>query len=311
MFSGKIYTVTLNPAIDHYISFKEENKFCEGKLNKVTNSYSLAGGKGINVSKVLNNYTVPSTALGFVGGFTGDFIKNNLIKEKVNFDFTTLEEETRINIKMNNFGVETEIAGKSPFISETLFKDFLNKFSNLKEGDILVLSGSVPDSLNANIYSNILETLPVGVKVILDTRDKPFEEALKKGVFLVKPNKKELEEFFKREILTDEDLLKAGKELQKLGAKNVLISLGGDGSLLITENNVLRGKAPKGNVISTVGAGDSMVAGIIYGLSQGNSLEDSLKYGIASGSSTAFSKGVTTLENMKNLLPSIKINSFL
>ncbi|MGL5233072.1 MAG: 1-phosphofructokinase family hexose kinase, partial [Fusobacteriaceae bacterium] len=222
MFSGKIYTVTLNPAIDHYISFKEENKFCEGKLNKVTNSYSLAGGKGINVSKVLNNYTVPSTALGFVGGFTGDFIKNNLIKEKVNFDFTTLEEETRINIKMNNFGVETEIAGKSPFISETLFKDFLNKFSNLKEGDILVLSGSVPDSLNANIYSNILETLPVGVKVILDTRDKPFEEALKKGVFLVKPNKKELEEFFKREILTDEDLLKAGKELQKLGAKNVL-----------------------------------------------------------------------------------------
>lgn len=311
MFSGKIYTVTLNPAIDHYISFKEENKFCEGKLNKVTNSYSLAGGKGINVSKVLNNYTVPSTALGFVGGFTGDFIKNNLIKEKVNFDFTTLEEETRINIKINNFGVETEIAGKSPFISETLFKDFLNKFSNLKEGDILVLSGSVPDSLNANIYSNILETLPVGVKVILDTRDKPFEEALKKGVFLVKPNKKELEEFFKREILTDEDLLKAGKELQKLGAKNVLISLGGDGSLLITENNVLRGKAPKGNVISTVGAGDSMVAGIIYGLSQGNSLEDSLKYGIASGSSTAFSKGVTTLENMKNLLPSIKINSFL
>ena len=311
MFSGKIYTVTLNPAIDHYISFKEENKFCEGKLNKVTNSYSLAGGKGINVSKVLNNYTVPSTALGFVGGFTGDFIKNNLIKEKVNFDFTTLEEETRINIKMNNFGVETEIAGKSPFISETLFKDFLNKFSNLKEGDILVLSGSVPDSLNANIYSNILETLPVGVKVILDTRDKPFEEALKKGVFLVKPNKKELEEFFKREILTDEDLLKAGKELQKLGAKNVLISLGGDGSLLITENNVLRGKAPKGSVISTVGAGDSMVAGIIYGLSQGNSLEDSLKYGIASGSSTAFSKGVTTLENMKNLLPSIKINSFL
>lgn len=311
MFSGKIYTVTLNPAIDHYISFKEENKFCEGKLNKVTNSYSLAGGKGINVSKVLNNYTVPSTALGFVGGFTGDFIKNNLIKEKVNFDFTTLEEETRINIKINNFGVETEIAGKSPFISETLFKDFLNKFSNLKEGDILVLSGSVPDSLNANIYSNILETLPVGVKVILDTRDKPFEEALKKGIFLVKPNKKELEEFFKREILTDEDLLKAGKELQKLGAKNVLISLGGDGSLLITENNVLRGKAPKGNVISTVGAGDSMVAGIIYGLSQGNSLEDSLKYGIASGSSTAFSKGVTTLENMKNLLPSIKINSFL
>ncbi|MGL5054767.1 MAG: 1-phosphofructokinase [Fusobacteriaceae bacterium] len=311
MFSGKIYTVTLNPAIDHYISFKEENKFCEGKLNKVTNSYSLDGGKGINVSKVLNNYTVPSTALGFVGGFTGDFIKNNLIKEKVNFDFTTLEEETRINIKMNNLGVETEIAGKSPFISETLFKDFLNKFSNLKEGDILVLSGSVPDSLNANIYSNILEILPVGVKVILDTRDKPFEEALKKGVFLVKPNKKELEEFFKREILTDEDLLKAGKELQKLGAKNVLISLGGDGSLLITENNVLRGKAPKGNVISTVGAGDSMVAGIIYGLSQGNSLEESLKYGIASGSSTAFSKGVTTLENMKNLLPSIKINYFL
>lgn len=311
MFSGKIYTVTLNPAIDHYISFKEENKFYEGKLNKVTNSYSLAGGKGINVSKVLNNYMVPSTALGFVGGFTGDFIKNNLIKENVNFDFTTLEEETRINIKMNNLGVETEIAGKSPFISETLFKDFLNKFSNLKEGDILVLSGSVPDSLNANIYSNILENLPVGVKVILDTRDKPFEEALKKGVFLVKPNKKELEEFFKREILTDEALLKAGKELQKLGAKNVLISLGGDGSLLITETNVLRGKAPKGNVISTVGAGDSMVAGIIYGLSQGNSLEDSLKYGIASGSSTAFSKGVTTLENMKNLLPTIKINTFL
>ena len=310
MFTGKIYTVTLNPAIDHYISFKEENRFCEGKLNKVTNSYSLAGGKGINVSKVLNNYSIPSTALGFVGGFTGDFIKNDLIKEGVNFDFTTLNEETRINIKMNNIGTETEIAGKSPFITEALLKVFLEKFSNLKSGDILVLSGSVPDSLNSNIYANIIENLPEGVKVILDTRDKPFEEALKKGVFLVKPNKKELQEFFKKEILGDNDLIKAGKELQDLGAKNVLISLGGEGSLLITEKSVLRGKAPKGTVISTVGAGDSMVAGIIYGLSQNNSLEDSLKYGIASGSSTAFSKGVTTLESMKNLLPNIEINSF-
>ena len=310
MFSGKIYTVTLNPAIDHYITFKEENKFYEGKLNKVTNSYSLAGGKGINVSKVLNNYSIPSTALGFVGGFTGDFIKNDLKKECVNFDFITLNEETRINIKMNNNGIETEIAGKSPFIPDNLLKNFLEKFSKLRYGDILVLSGSVPESLYFDIYANIIERLPDGVKVILDTRDKPFEVALKKGVFLVKPNKKELQEFFKREISTDKELLEAGKELQVLGAKNVLISLGGEGSLLITEKNILRGKAPKGDVISTVGAGDSMVAGIIYGLYQGNSLEDSLKYGIASGSSTAFSKGITTLDSMKNLLPNIEIIPF-
>ncbi len=299
-----IYTVTLNPAIDYFL---EMNKFTEGELNSLTNGYLLSGGKGINVSKVLKNFNVESIALGYIGGFTGDYIKKDILEYGLKEKFVTVEENTRINIKLKTSIAESEIAGKSPFISEEKYNEFMNIINTIKAGDILVLSGSSPSSVPQDIYARIIKLLPKGVKTILDTRGDSLSLALKEGVFLVKPNSHELEEFFQEKYTTDEEIIAAGKKMLNLGSENVLISLGKDGSILITPQGIYRGNTPKGKLVSSVGAGDSMVAGIIYGLSQGTDIVSSYKFGIASGSSTAFSKGLTTLKDMEALLEQIQI----
>lgn len=299
-----IYTVTLNPAVDYYLSFQE---FAEGKLNSAEKGYSLPGGKGINVSKVLKNFGVDSEALGFLGGFTGEFIKTNLKEDGVKSNFIELSEPTRINVKMNNNGLETEIAGVSPDISSEKALEFLENFKKMEEGDILVLSGSVPKSLKSTIYGDIVSALPKGVKVVLDTRGEAFDIALRKGVFLIKPNQHEIEEYFNKKFENRDEVLEAGKELLKLGAENVLISLGGDGSILITQDEIYFGGTPKGELVSSVGAGDSMVAGFIYGISKNKNLVEAYRYGIASGSGTAFSQGLVTLETMEKLYKNIEI----
>lgn len=302
-----IYTLTLNPAIDYYMTIEN---FQMGGLNSLDEGYTLPGGKGINVSKVLKNFSVESKALGFVGGFTGNYIIKHLNSYEIESDFIELEENTRINIKLKTKDSETEIAGKAPTISTKHIEELLKKFETIKEGDIVVLSGSVPKSVSNNIYAEIIKKLPKEVKVVLDSRGLPFVEGLKEGVYLTKPNNHELEEFFNRKLNNLDEIIQAGKELQSLGSENVLISLGKDGSILITKENVYLGNAPQGKLISSVGAGDSMVAGVIYGLSQGLSLNEAYKFGIASGSSTAFSEGLTTLEGMKNLLNKIEIKKY-
>lgn len=299
-----IYTVTLNPAVDYYLSM---DKFIEGELNSLKDAYTLPGGKGINVSKVLKNFGVESITLGFIGGFTGEYIRKNIEEYGIQQDFVKIKEDTRINIKMKTNEKESEISGKAPNISKEEYKIFLEKIKNIKSGDILVLSGSIPKSLPKDVYVEIIRELPSGVKVIVDTRGDSLKDVLKEGVFLVKPNNHELEEFFGEKYFTDEEIIEAGKKLMKLGSENVLISLGKDGSILITKNGVYRGNVPKGKLISSVGAGDSMVAGVLYGINKGEKIEDVYKYGIASGSSTAFSEGLTTFENMKKLLNEIEI----
>ena len=299
-----IYTVTLNPAVDYYISMKE---FQEGGLNLIDNGYTLPGGKGINVSKVLKNFGVESTALGFAGGFTGNYIRTALKDYGISEKLVELKENTRINIKLKTEKDESEIAGVSPKITESEYAEFLNTIKNIKSGDILVLSGSVPKSLDAKIYKNIIEMLPENVKVILDTRGEPFKYALEKGVFLTKPNNVELGEFFNEKYETMEEIIKAGEKLRNMGSENVLISLGKNGSVLITEKGVWIGNVPKGTLVSSVGAGDSMVAGTLYGIVKGMEISEAYKYGIASGSATAFTEGLTTLENMENLLNDINI----
>ena len=263
-----IYTLTLNPAIDYYMSMEN---FQLGSLNSLEEGYTLPGGKGINVSKVLKNFSIESKALGFVGGFTGDYIKKHLNEYEIESDFIELQENTRINIKLKTKDSETEIAGKSPTISKENIEELLKKFEEIKKDDV---------------------------------------EGLKEGVFLTKPNNQELEEFFNRKLNNIEEIIQAGKDLQALGSKNVLISLGKDGSILITEKEVYIGNAPQGKLISSVGAGDSMVAGVVYGIAKGMTLEDSYKYGIASGSSTAFSEGLTTFEGMNSLLNKIEIKKY-
>lgn len=302
-----IYTLTLNPAIDYYMSIEN---FQLGSLNLLEEGYTLPGGKGINVSKVLKNFSVESKALGFVGGFTGDYIKKHLNEYEIESDFIELQENTRINIKLKTKDSETEIAGKSPTISKENIEELLKKFEEIKKDDVVILSGSVPNSISKSIYADIIKLLPKDYKVILDTRGLPFVEGLKEGVFLTKPNNHELEEFFNRKLNNIEEIIQAGKDLQALGSKNVLISLGKDGSILITEKEVYIGNAPQGKLISSVGAGDSMVAGVVYGIAKGMTLEDSYKYGIASGSSTAFSEGLTTFEGMNSLLNKIEIKKY-
>lgn len=302
-----IYTLTLNPAIDYYMSM---GNFQLGSLNSLEEGYTLPGGKGINVSKVLKNFSVESKALGFVGGFTGDYIKKHLNEYEIESDFIELQENTRINIKLKTKDSETEIAGKSPTISRENVKELLKKFEEIKKDDVVILSGSVPNSISKSIYADIIKLLPKDCKVILDTRGLHFVEGLKEGVFLTKPNNPELEEFFNRKLNNIEEIIQAGKDLQALGSKNVLISLGKDGSILITEKEVYIGNAPQGKLISSVGAGDSMVAGVVYGIAKGMTLEDSYKYGIASGSSTAFSEGLTTFEGMNSLLNKIEIKKY-
>ena len=302
-----IYTLTLNPAIDYYMSM---GNFQLGSLNSLEEGYTLPGGKGINVSKVLKNFSVESKALGFVGGFTGDYIKKHLNEYEIESDFIELQENTRINIRLKTKDSETEIAGKSPTISKENIEELLKKFEEIKKDDVVILSGSVPNSISKSIYADIIKLLPKDCKVILDTRGLPFVEGLKEGVFLTKPNNHELEEFFNRKLNNIEEIIQAGKDLQALGSKNVLISLGKDGSILITEKEVYIGNAPQGKLISSVGAGDSMVAGVVYGIAKGMTLEDSYKYGIASGSSTAFSEGLTTFEGMNSLLNKIEIKKY-
>lgn len=302
-----IYTLTLNPAIDYYMSMEN---FQLGSLNSLEEGYTLPGGKGINVSKVLKNFSVESKALGFVGGFTGDYIKKHLNEYEIESDFIELQENTRINIKLKTKDSETEIAGKSPTISKENVEELLKKFEEIKKDDVVILSGSVPNSISKSIYADIIKLLPKDCKVILDTRGLHFVEGLKEGVFLTKPNNHELEEFFNRKLNNIEEIIQAGKDLQALGSKNVLISLGKDGSILITEKEVYIGNAPQGKLISSVGAGDSMVAGVVYGIAKGMTLEDSYKYGIASGSSTAFSEGLTTFEGMNSLLNKIEIKKY-
>lgn len=302
-----IYTVTLNPAIDYYIELEE---FQEQELNHCENSYTIMGGKGINVSKVLDNFGIKTLALGFIGGFTGDYIKKDFCLAKMKEQFTELKENTRINVKMKTKVGESEIAGKAPNISEEDLKRFYKTLEQIKEGDLLVLSGSVPKSLSDEIYAEVIAKVPKGVRIILDARGKAFAKALEKGVYFTKPNQKELEEYFEREIPSLEELVAAAKELQKRGSQYVIVSRGGEGSFCVTEDKVLIGNAPRGKVISSVGAGDSMVAGILYALEKGYSIEEAYPYGIAAGSATAFSEGLTNLQDMERIKEKVIVKEY-
>lgn len=305
-----IYTLTLNPAIDYYIDMGE---FELGKLNKINNAYTLPGGKGINVSKVLKNFEVENVALGFYGGFTGNYIKTHLKDYGIKDNFICLEEDTRINIKLKTSNSESEISGKSPNISDKDIEELFKLIENIKEKDILILSGSVPNSISNSIYKDIIDLLKNknDIKIILDSRDEAFKKAIKSGVFLSKPNKNELKEYFNKEINDFDDIVFYSKKLLEEGSQNLIVSMGKEGSILITKDSIYRGNAPDGKLISSVGAGDSMVAGIVYGINKGLSIEESYKYAIASGSATACSEGLTSFDTMNKFLNKVKINKIM
>ncbi len=295
-----IYTVTLNPAIDYVINL-EELKIGEILSSKREGIYF--GGKGINVSLVLKELGVKSVALGFVAGFTGEAINKFLNKSKIKTDFITLKEgNSRINVKLRS-GIETDINCDGPKIAESDIKELLKRLKRIKKGDTVVLTGSVPSWVRGGIYADIMEMLTCkGVRFLVDARGEALLNTLKHKPFLIKPNVEELSEVFSVKINKD-NALEYAERLQKMGALNVLVSLGKEGALLLSQDKkVYFAEAKNGKTVNTVGAGDSMVAGFLAGLIKTNNLEYALKLGTACGGATAFSEGLAAKEKIEELL---------
>lgn len=296
-----IYTVTLNPSIDYVVRL---DSLVTGITNRTTNEEYYFGGKGINVSCVLAELDLESTAFGFVAGFTGEAIEKGIRNDKIITDFIKLEKGiSRINIKIKA-GEETEINCQGPHIEENELLRLLNKVDRINDGDTIVIAGNVPNTMPDDVYERILERIKnKKVRIVVDATKKLLLNSLKYKPFLIKPNRQELSEIFETEVSTEADIEKYAKELQKLGAQNVLISLGGDGAMLIDEfgekhkQGVLKEK-----VINTVGSGDSMVAGFIAGYEKEHSYPYALKLGSACGNATAFLSGLATKEKINELL---------
>jgi len=298
-----IYTLTLNPSIDYIINIE---KFVPGDINLTKSEYKLPGGKGINVSQVLNNLQTPNTTLGFIGGFTGDFIKKSLDKKNINHDFIEVSGDTRINIKMKDSSNESEINGNSPDISIDALKKLKGKLGSLVDGDTLVLSGSVPKSISSTIYKDIMTNIPKGVKVILDAKGESLLEGIKGKPYMIKPNNHELGDIFNVKLESIEDIILYGKKLLDLGAQNIIVSMAGDGALLITPTASYIASAPKGKLINSVGAGDSLVAGFTSAIYKGLDILTAFKLGIACGTASAFSENLCTQIEVERLLQEVK-----
>lgn len=300
-----IYTVTLNPSIDYIVEVEDLQL---DALNRMKRDLKLPGGKGINVSRILSRLGVENTALGFVGGFTGRFIEDVLKSESIVTDFVGVQDDTRINIKLKHGG-ETEINGQGPRIGEGEANALAEKLRALTEDDIVVLSGSVPPSLGGSFYDRLIAVIKErGAKFVIDTTGDALLQALPHGPLLVKPNHHELAELFGVEIEGQDDLIKYGRKLLEKGAKNVLISMAGDGALLVTDEQVYHANVPKGEVRNSVGAGDSMIAGFVGTLARTGSPLEALRTGTASGSATAFSDDLAERAKIDSLLPQVQVN---
>jgi len=299
-----IYTVTFNPAIDYVV---ELVSFNIGEINRTTREYMNLGGKGVNVSRVLTNLEVPNVALGFVAGFTGDALRTGLERMGVKTDFISLEEgNTRINVNIK--GVEeTDINARGPEIPNSAIDELFKKLDNLQSGDTLVLAGSIPTSLPNDMYEKIMERLyGKGIRFVVDATRDLLVKSLKYEPFLIKPNNHELGEIFGLELTTDNEIIYYARELKKQGAKNVLISMAGDGAILVDENDVAHKiGTPKGKVKNSVGAGDSMVAGFCAGYLEKGDYKYALRMGTAAGSASAFSESLATKQEVIDLLNKI------
>lgn len=296
-----IYTVTLNPSIDYVVRL---DSLKSGITNRTTSEEYYFGGKGINVSCVLAELDLESTAFGFVAGFTGDAIENGIRNDKIITDFIKLENGiSRINIKIKA-GEETEINCQGPHIDDAELERLLKKIDRIENGDTLVLAGNVPNTMPDDVYERILQRISdKDVRIVVDATKNLLLNSLKYKPFLIKPNRQELSEIFSVEISSEEDTEKYAKELQKMGAQNVLISLGGEGAMLIDEfGQKHKAGVLKEKVVNTVGSGDSMVAGFVAGYEMQHSYSYALKLGSVCGMATAFLSGLATKEKINELL---------
>lgn len=295
-----VYTVTFNPAIDYVVHTGEMSL---GAVNRSTGEEMYFGGKGINVSLVLRELGIESVALGFVAGFTGKAIEEGVSQMGVRTDFVRLEKgNSRINVKIKS-AQETELNGQGPHIDEKALEQLFEKLDRLESGDTLILAGSIPGSMPSDIYERILEKLSDrNIKAVVDATKELLLNVLKYKPFLIKPNNHELGEMFGVKLSSIEEIERYARKLQEMGARNVLISMAGDGALLVDETGKVHSCGVcKGTVKNSVGAGDSMVAGFVAGSAQGD-YEYALKLGTASGGATAFSDGLAAKEKIDELL---------
>ena len=300
-----IYTVTFNPAIDYVVRLDAPLEV--GEVNRAGGEDCVLGGKGINVSGVLAQLDCPSVALGFVAGETGAWLERGLKKQGLETDFVHLEQGmTRINVKIKA-GQETELNGAGPDIPESAVRQLEEQLDALNENDILILAGSIPRSLPQDTYERLLARLQgKGVWAVVDATRDLLVNVLQYRPFLIKPNNHELGEIVGRELKTDAEIIAAARALQEKGACNVLVSMAGDGAILVDETGkVHRIGCPRGKVVNSVGAGDSMVAGFVAGWMQTGSYDMALRLGTACGSATAFSLGLATREKIEELLKQI------
>lgn len=300
-----IYTVTFNPAIDYVVRL--DAPLQTGMVNRAAGEDCVLGGKGINVSGVLAQLGCPSVALGFVAGETGAWLERGLAAQGLQTDFIHLQQGmTRINVKIKA-GQETELNGAGPAIPPQAMEALYARLDALQAGDVLVLAGSIPASLPADTYEKILARLQGrGVRTVVDAAGPLLAKVLPYGPFLIKPNHHELAELAGRELHGDGEIEAAARKLQTRGARNVLVSMAGDGALLLDETGAVhRMGAPKGRVVNSVGAGDSMLAGFVAGYLQSGSYGNALRLGTACGSATAFSLGLATRPDIDRLLQTL------
>lgn len=302
-----IYTVTFNPALDYTVKLEQLNL---GEVNRTEGENVYFGGKGINVSVVLQNLGLDSVALGFVAGFTGNEIEAQVRAAGVKTKFIHLAQGlSRINVKIKG-SKETEINGSGPSINQEDVKELFDQLKQLEDGDILVLAGAIPSALPENIYEQIMERLSQKkIDIVVDATKDLLLNVLKFHPFLIKPNNHELGEMFGIQLKTIEEIEKYARRLQEMGAQNVLISMAGDGALLVTrEGSLHKISAAKGKVVNSVGAGDSMVAGFVASYSQNHDYRKALLYGSAAGSATAFSEGLAIKEKVEELFEQLQQN---
>ncbi|QQK78943.1 1-phosphofructokinase [Salicibibacter cibi] len=304
-----IYTLTLNPAVDYIVRISD---FELGRLHRSESDLKYPGGKGINVSWVLNRLGQDNVAFGFLGGFTGRFIEDSLAAEDIRADFVPIDGDTRLNIKLKTFE-ETEINGQSPQISAAHMEALKQKLELLQEGDILVLAGSIPETVSSGTYHDIVHTLTAkGIRCCVDTNGDALHEALRAQPFFIKPNHHELAELYNVPIVSLEQAAFYGKKLQTdYDVSHVLVSMASRGALYIHEEQVVHIESPHGKLVNSVGAGDSTVAGFLAKYEKTNDPQKAAIYAVAAGSASAFSEGFCTkadVDHYSSIMHSERIN---
>lgn len=299
-----IYTVTLNPSIDFIVRLDHLEL---GSVNRMTSDDKFAGGKGINVSRILQRLDVDNTATGFIGGFTGCFVENGLIAEGIKTNFVQVSEDTRINVKIKA-GEETEINGAGPKISDEKLEELKAILAGLSSEDTVVFAGSASSSLGNQVYNTLIPIAKkAGAEVVCDFEGQTLLDSLNYQPLLVKPNSHELADIFGVELNGLEDIEKYAREILAKGAKNVIISMAGDGALLVTPEAAYFAKPIKGTVKNSVGAGDSMVAGFTGEYVKSGDPIEALKWGVACGTATTFSNDLATAEFIKETYQEVEV----